>query len=377
MFRWLLALAAIGFAPSAFAAELEYLRGSTAPAYTVSQMPPPLPVFAAPSPLPLAGPPSVRVPQTVTVVRPVVWNWTGFYFGANAGLAVATSSFADPFGTSVFGDGVRSPGFMAGGQIGFNWQPPGWHWAFGVEADGDAISSDGTTTCFAASAQTIASTCRVRAQSVATLTGRIGYAMSPSDELQNIAPIGLLPIRSATLIYGKAGVARANSQIDMAINNDLAGFAGPDIASNSTNTTFWGWTVGLGIEQALSAAWSLKVEYDYVGFPSHNVANLGSATVDMTGTTLSTTPAGSSGVSQNAQLVKLELQMGSEPAPLGRWSSGSGRCRKRCAGAKLARRMGRGRRRPLLRQLGAFSERPRRFHERRPAQHHRRFAADL
>ena len=76
---------------------------------------------------------------------------------------------------------------MAGGQIGFNWQPPGWHWVFGLEADGDAISSDGTTTCFAASAQTIASTCRVRPQSVATLTGRIGYAMSPSDELQNIA----------------------------------------------------------------------------------------------------------------------------------------------------------------------------------------------
>ena len=116
-----------------------------------------------------------------------------------------------------------------------------------------------------------------------------------------------MPIRSATLIYGKAGVARANSQIDMAINNDLAAFAGPDITSNSTNTTFWGWTVGLGIEQALSAAWSLKVEYDYIGFPSRNIANLGSATVDQTATPLSATPAGSSGVSQNIQLVKLGL----------------------------------------------------------------------
>jgi opacity protein-like surface antigen len=306
MFRWLLALAAIGFASSACAAELEFLRGS-APAYTVAQMPPPLPAFAAPPPLPLAGPPPVLVPQTVTVVRPAVWNWTGFYFGANAGLAVATTNFADPFGTSVFGDTVRSPGFMAGGQIGFNWQAPGWRWVLGIEADADAISSDGTTTCFAASAQTINATCRARPQSVATLTGRIGYAMSPADELQNIAPIGLLPIRSATLIYGKAGVARANSQIDMAINNDLAGFAGPDIISNSTNTTFWGWTVGLGIEQASSAAWSLKVEYDYIGFPSRNIANFGSATVDANGVTLSSTPAGSSGVSQNAQLVKLGL----------------------------------------------------------------------
>src|SRR5262249_30133417 len=55
MVRWLLALAAIGFAPSASAAELEYLRGSATPAYNVPQAPPPLPAFAAPPPLPLAG----------------------------------------------------------------------------------------------------------------------------------------------------------------------------------------------------------------------------------------------------------------------------------------------------------------------------------
>jgi opacity protein-like surface antigen len=315
MLRWLWVLAAIGAASSTSAAELEHLRGS-APAYTVSQVPRPLPAFAPPPPAPfppsgplsLAGPPPVVAAQpVVALVRPIVWNWTGFYFGANAGLAVATSTFADPFGASVFGDGVRSPGFMGGGQIGFNWQVPGWHWVLGIEADADVISADGTTTCFAASAMTVNATCRVRPQSAATLTGRIGYAMGPGDELQNIPPVGFLPLRSATLLYGKAGVARANSQIDMATNNALAGFAGPDIASNSTNTTFWGWTAGVGIEQALTAAWTLKVEYDYLGFPSRNVSNLGSATVDASGVTLSSTPASSSGVSQNIQLVKLGL----------------------------------------------------------------------
>jgi len=50
-----MALAAIGFAPSAFAAELEFLRGSANPAYTAAQTPPPLPAFAAQPPLPLAG----------------------------------------------------------------------------------------------------------------------------------------------------------------------------------------------------------------------------------------------------------------------------------------------------------------------------------
>ena len=306
MLRWLFALAAIAFSPPALAAELEFLRGSTVPAYTVPQMAPQLP-DAAPLSAPLGTARPFVLVQPIAPPPPLVWNWTGFYIGANAGLAFASTNFADPFGASVFGDTVRSPGSMAGGQIGFNWQAPGWQWVFGVEADGDAISSDGTSTCFAASALTVNATCRVRPQSVATLTGRIGYAMSPTDELHNIAPIGVLPFRSATLIYGKAGVARAGDQIDMATNNDLAGFAGPAIASNSTNTTFWGWTVGFGIEQALSAAWSLKVEYDYLGFPSRNIANLGSATVDPSGVPLSSAPPGSSGVSQNVQLVKMGL----------------------------------------------------------------------
>ena len=306
MLRWLFALAAIAFSPPALAAELEFLRGSTVPAYTVPQMAPQLP-DAAPLSAPLGTARPFVLVQPIAPPPPLVWNWTGFYIGANAGLAFASTNFADPFGASVFGDTVRSPGSVAGGQIGFNWQAPGWQWVFGVEADGDAISSDGTSTCFAASALTVNATCRVRPQSVATLTGRIGYAMSPTDELHNIAPIGVLPFRSATLIYGKAGVARAGDQIDMATNNDLAGFAGPAIASNSTNTTFWGWTVGFGIEQALSAAWSLKVEYDYLGFPSRNIANLGSATVDPSGVPLSSAPPGSSGVSQNIQLVKMGL----------------------------------------------------------------------
>jgi opacity protein-like surface antigen/outer membrane protease len=195
--------------------------------------------------------------------------------------------------------------FSGGGQIGYNWQPAGSQWVFGVEADAGALSSDGTSTCFAASAQAINATCRVRPQVAGTFTGRIGYAMGPADELHNIPPIGILPFRSATLVYGKAGVAFANDRIDMAINNAEAGFVGPDIASNSTNATFWGWTIGFGIEHALTPAWSLKVEYDYLGFGSRNVANLGSSTIDAFGVPLGSTPPGTSGVSQNIQLVKM------------------------------------------------------------------------
>jgi opacity protein-like surface antigen len=264
MRRCVVALAAIALSQAAVAAELDVMRGSDNPAYLVPQ-------------------PAQPVLQPVVAAAPAVWNWTGFYVGAHAGFAFASTNFSDPFGTSVFGDTVRSPGFLGGGQIGFNWQPAGSRWVLGIEADAGALSSDGTSTCFAASAQTINATCRVRPQTVGTLTGRIGYAFGPADELHDLVPIGALPFRSATLVYGKAGVAMANDRIDMATNNDLAGFVGADVAANSANTTFWGWTVGLGIEHALTAAWSFKVEYDYLGFPSRSVANLGSSSFDPSG----------------------------------------------------------------------------------------------
>ncbi len=310
MRRWVLALAAIGFSHTAVADELEYLRGSAVPAYTVIQVAPLSPDHPAWRQNLAAG-----YAQPVAVVPPLAWNWTGLYVGAHAGLAVSATNFVDPFGVSVFGDTVRSPGFLGGGQIGFNWQPAGSELVFGVEADAGALSSDGTSTCFAASAQAINATCRVRPQAAGTFAGRIGYAMGPADELHNIAPIGILPFRSATLIYGKAGVAFANDRIDMAINNAEAGFVGPDIASNSTNATFWGWTVGFGIEHALTSAWSLKVEYDYLGFSSRNVANLGTSIIDAFGIPLSSVPPGTSGVSQNIQLVKMGVnyKWGADP----------------------------------------------------------------
>jgi opacity protein-like surface antigen len=306
MRSWLFALAVLGFSHAAVAGELEYLRGSDVSAYTVTQVAPP--AANNPAQRSIAAATYGRRPPVVPpfpFAPPVIWNWTGLYMGAYAGLALSTANFADPFGASVFGDTVRSPGFSGGGQIGYNWQPLGAPWVFGVEADAGALSSDGTSTCFAASAQTINTTCRVRPQAAGTFTGRIGYAMGPADELHNIAPIGILPFRSATMIYGKAGLAFADDRIDMAINNALAGFAGPGITSNSANATLWGWAAGLGVEHALTPAWSLKVEYDYLGFGSRNIANLGSSTANPSGVTLSSTPPGSSGVSQNVQLVKM------------------------------------------------------------------------
>ena len=59
---------------------------------------------------------------------PPVWSWTGFYGGVHVGAVAGTANFANPFGPSIFGDNVITPGFLAGGQIGFNWQAPKSPW---------------------------------------------------------------------------------------------------------------------------------------------------------------------------------------------------------------------------------------------------------
>jgi opacity protein-like surface antigen len=255
------------------------------------------------------------------VYAPVLYSWTGFYIGAHVGGALGIAKFDDPFGSPIYGDSVRSPAFVGGGQIGYNWQVPGSRWVLGAEADGSIIESDGGNTCFAVSAATINTTCRVRPQAISTLTGRVGYVFGPAGR---------------TLIYAKGGLAWARDRIDMAVNTaaDEFQFGGvpravfASIPSNSQSVNLWGGTVGVGVEYALNPAWSLRAEYDYVGL-SGNVANLGSANLSpilsAPFTILAVTPPGTSGVSQSFQEVKLGLnyKWGADPWATG-WNTGLG-----------------------------------------------------
>src|SRR6266481_2135657 len=68
------------------------------------------------------------------------YNWTGFYIGANVGAAWERSTLTDNFFNVSFNND-RS-GFIAGGQIGYNWQLApqfvvGVEWMF----DGDRKST--------------------------------------------------------------------------------------------------------------------------------------------------------------------------------------------------------------------------------------------
>lgn len=175
----------------------------------------------------------------------VVWSWTGLYLGVHAGAGFANSSFADPQGPSIYGGTVRSPAALGGFQLGYNWQIPNSNFLLGVETDASAMIGDGTATCFASSGFFISANCRVRPQLSGTLTGRVGFVTGS---------------RGHTLVYAKAGAAWLQEQIDIATNALLPAM------TTSFDGVRWGWTVGGGVERALTPAWSVKLEYDYAQF---------------------------------------------------------------------------------------------------------------
>ena len=176
-------------------------------------------------------------------------NWTGFYVGGNVGGGWSNGNWSDPFGAAPsgfggtnipgFGDTTHAMGPLGGAQAGFDLQKgPA---VFGVQADASAASLRGENTCFSGIGGI---DCQRVVNWLGTVTGRVGYAWGRS------------------LAYVKGGAASTIATYNLDGNtNALA------LGTGSTGVTTWGWTVGGGIEYALTDNWSTILEYDYIGVP--------------------------------------------------------------------------------------------------------------
>ena len=301
MYRLIMCIALIGLVHEAAAADIDtaYLRG-TDPTFQVQQVGYPQYPTGAPAPVPFY-PRSSNGP--IAPAGPA-WFWTGFYVGAHVGTAVGTATIADPFGSSIFGNNVTTPGFLAGGQIGYNWQAPNSNWVLGVEGDISGLISNGTNTCDAFSGLFVSANCSSRPDVTGTLTSCVGYAFGPFG---------------STLIYAKGGAAWVHEDIDITTNGLPPGLL-PGLAA-STSYSQLGWTVGGGIEQALTPAWSVRLEYDYLDLGSASVATPTGLLRVVPGGPFFITPPGTTNVSQNIQEVKVGLnyKFGADP-----WSSWNG-----------------------------------------------------
>jgi len=163
-----------------------------------------------------------------------IYNWTGFYIGANGGWGQSRNCVdlvTDVFGT-VSGCRDRSGG-VVGGQIGYRWQTN--QFVFGLEAQGDW--ADLSNTRVSLFDPTLSTT--VKTDAIGLFTGQLGWAWNTA------------------LLYFKGGAAVTRNRLDVFDN-----FTGLGLFSASN--TRWGGTVGVGFEYGFAPNWSVGVEYDHL-----------------------------------------------------------------------------------------------------------------
>jgi outer membrane autotransporter protein len=164
-----------------------------------------------------------------------VINWTGFYVGGSAGALTGSEYWRYPSGDTTDPDFA---GYLLGGQVGYNRQMG--RIVAGIEADYGVSDARGAKGC---PSQYFYS-CEANVDSIGSVTGRLGYAWGRA------------------LFYAKGGWAigdvRAHGHLNTGSTDTLIGtFAAP------VTTYHWetGWTVGGGMEFALTERWSAKAEY--------------------------------------------------------------------------------------------------------------------
>jgi outer membrane immunogenic protein len=172
----------------------------------------------------LGQPQPVPYYPKAAVFAPPPFSWTGFYVGINGGGGFGTSSW-DTTGSRNISGGV------VGGTVGYNYQFGPW--VTGLEGDVDWADINGSTT------NACPPGCKTSDSWLATARGRFGYA---ADRF--------LPFVTAGAAFG-----------------DIQASAPGLVSSSATKT---GWTVGGGLEAALTNNWTAKVEYLYVDLGSFN-----------------------------------------------------------------------------------------------------------
>ncbi len=188
-----------------------------------------------------------RAPAYAPAIQPYD-AWSGLYLGLNVGggWAKGSSDFAVAGGPAATASNPLS-GVLGGGQVGYNWHSGPI--LFGAEADFQASNVTGslTTPCVpvlcglplgASFSQTVAW--------FGTARGRLGFATD------------------SWVIYATGGYAYAR------LDTEANATAGPFTAAFSQSELRGGFAAGAGIDVALAARWSARLEYLYLDFGSHS-----------------------------------------------------------------------------------------------------------
>lgn len=194
----------------------------------------------------------VKAPVYKAPVVAPLYNWTGFYIGANLGGSFGHSSTDWTVAGTPASTSHDMNGILGGFQAGYNWQTGSWVW--GLEADIQATGQKGSSSlshtynlCAVAPCPvTNTMTLENKLPWFGTFRGRVGF--TPADRW---------------LVYATGGLAYGDVKTNL--TTTLTTGAG---ATESASTTKTGWTVGAGVETAFAANWTVKVEYLYMDLGS-------------------------------------------------------------------------------------------------------------
>jgi outer membrane immunogenic protein len=167
-------------------------------------------------------------------------NWTGFYFGLNTGYSFghADAHYTAP-DLSAYSIDSHPSGWSGGLQLGANYQLKN-RIVFGIEGEASLVDASDTIYDYMSAANNRPNnTIKTSSDYAGTVRARLGYAVDR-----------FLP-------YLTAGVAGANAKVS-ATDGSL-----------SQSDFLVGWTVGAGIEYALTKNWSVRAEYLHVDLGRH------------------------------------------------------------------------------------------------------------
>jgi outer membrane immunogenic protein len=203
-----------------------------------------------------------RAPPPVYLPPPPIFTWTGIYIGGQVGYAWGSGSNNfnefDPFTGTAFSTtaGGTPNGVIGGGHVGFNYQIPGWNW---FSSSGVVIGLEGTVDGTSLSNTAVAS--------LPFFGGRFNVNANTTANVQGSIRGRLGVAWDRALIYATGGVAFGGFNTNFNVNGNAADGT-PFFASNSFSNTRVGWTVGGGIDYAVTNNWSIFAEYRFTDFGS-------------------------------------------------------------------------------------------------------------
>jgi len=198
--------------------------------------------------------PAYKAPPPVA--PPPVFSWTGFYVGGNGGCGWYKTPTPQNFGGGDFGgpadifafDQQTASGCFAGGEIGYNYQFSG-NWVIGVAADAEFGKISSFNQMFAVNdGNEFESSYESKLTAFGTARATLGYSFG-----------NWLPYITGGFAWGsnKFSVHAEGDNTDHPIS--------PSFSDTQTHT---GWTIGAGLEYAITPNVFWRAEYLYLDLGS-------------------------------------------------------------------------------------------------------------